>query len=218
MQYIDCHTHSAKNPAVIEIVNLFAWELTTTELPALYSAGFHPWHLEQFDERETINLLHDKASDQQLIAIGECGLDPNSKANAETQERIFLKQAGIAENKQKPLIIHCVKQHNELIRLRKLLRARMPWILHAYSANAATTRELLKDDFYFSFGESLLKENSKASESIQLIPLEKIFFETDESSVPVSEIYSFAAKLLNLKEEILIQQVYQNYQRIFMHG
>lgn len=218
MQYIDIHTHSSKEKSAIEIMNLFAWELPDLTLPKQCTAGFHPWHLIQFDERETINLLHAQASRSEIIAIGECGLDANSLADMETQERIFLKQAGIAENKQKPLIIHCVKQYNHIIRLRKLLRAQMPWIFHGYNGDLATTQSLLKDEFYFSFGESLLNEKSKAANAIHIIPIEKIFFETDESSLPISEIYSFAAKLLNLDVELLINQVDQNYKKVFMHG
>ena len=215
---IDIHTHKKKGTADIELINLFAQELSADTYLQTCTAGFHPWHLNDYDERTVINRLHDMADRPEIAGIGECGIDLIIPVDLEKQKRIFLKQAGIAENKKKPLIIHCVKAYNELIRLRKLVNANMPWILHGYAAKLQITKQLLKYDFYFSFGEALLKEKQKAVDSLKIIPPEKLFFETDESDIHVSEIYSFAAKILKMDINNLKKQVFENYKRIFQYG
>ncbi|MDX9881814.1 MAG: TatD family hydrolase [Prolixibacteraceae bacterium] len=215
MQFVDIHTHEKKGTADIEILNVFAQNLhREIELPVC-TAGFHPWHLNNYDEREMINLLHDLADRYEILAIGECGIDLTISAEPEKQERLFLKQAGIAENKKKPLIVHCVKAYPEMIRLQKLINANMPWILHGYSAKPQVTKSLLSYNFYFSFGETLLNEKRKAVDSLKIIPTDRLFFETDESHVPVKEIYFFAAKILRMDAEALKNQVYENYKRVF---
>lgn len=218
MNLIDIHTHTAKGSADLEIINLFAHELAVNSLLQPCTAGFHPWHLDNYDERAMINLLHDLSDRPQIIGIGECGIDLTIGIDQEKQERIFLKQAGIAEIVKKPLIIHCVKAYNEMIRLRKQMNALVPWILHGYAAKPQITKQLIKHDFYFSFGTALLNDKQKASNSLKIISPAKLFFETDESEVSVSEIYFFAAKILKMDVEILKEQVSENYRKVFGHG
>ena len=218
MKFIDIHTHEKKGTADVEILNVFAQNLQAeVELPPC-TAGFHPWHLDDYDEKTMINLLHDLSDRHEILGIGECGIDLAIAIDREKQERVFLKQAGIAENKKKPLIIHCVKAHNEMIRLRKLIDADMPWIFHGYSAKPQITRSLLNHNFYFSFGEDLLKRKKKAIDSLKIIPPYKLFFETDESDVSIEEIYSFAAKIMKMDVDVLRKQVYKNYRLVFENG
>ena len=218
MNLIDIHTHQAKGLADLEIINLFAHELATNSLLQPCTAGFHPWHLDDYDERAMINLLHDLSDRPQIIGIGECGIDLTIGIDQERQERVFLKQAGIAEIVKKPLIIHCVKAHNEIIRLRKQMKASVPWILHGYATKPQITRQLVKNDFYFSFGASLLNEKQKAVDSLKIVPTSKMFFETDNHDVSLAEIYFFAAKILKTDVEVLKKQVTENYRRVFGNG
>jgi len=218
MNLIDIHTHAIKGSANLEIINLYAQELATNSLLQPCTAGFHPWHLNDYDERAMMNLLHDLSSRPQIVGIGECGIDLSIGIGIEKQERIFLKQAGIAEIAGKPLIIHCVKAYNEITSLHKQMKARVPWIFHGYAAKPQITKLLLKHNFYFSFGEALLNEKQKAADSLKIIPAERIFFETDESNLPVSEIYSVAAKILKMDIEKLEEQVSENYRKVFGHG
>ncbi|MEX0981132.1 MAG: hypothetical protein WD577_12175 [Bacteroidales bacterium] len=62
--------------------------------------------------------------------------------------------------------------------------------------------DLLKFGFLLSFGESLL-EVDKAREAFAGVPLEKFFLETDESDVPIGEIYSAAAEIRGASVESL---------------
>lgn len=217
MSLIDIHTHKKKGEADLEIINLFAHELATNSLLQPCTAGFHPWHLNDYDERAMINLLHDLAERPQILGIGECGLDLSIDIPLEKQIFAFMKQAGIADIVHKPLIIHCVRAYNELVRLYKEMQPLMVWIFHAYNGNIQTTQQLLKHGFYFSFGETLLKTQNVA-DSLKIIPAEKLFFETDESACSISEIYSIAAEIKKMNIEDLKSQVSANYRKVFGNG
>jgi len=152
------------------------------------------------------------------LAIGECGIDLAIDTDIKTQERIFLKQAGIAENKKKPLIIHCVRAYNELIRLRKALKAEMPWIIHGFSGNTEQAVQLLKHGFYLSFGEKLIENKKLLNQAFSQIPVENMFFETDEGNATIREIYSFASEILKLDVDDLKIRIFENYKKVFLYG
>jgi TatD DNase family protein len=90
----------------------------------------------------------------------------------------------------------------------------MPWIMHGYRGNVQTTQLLGKRGIFFSFGKSLFDESSKSIESLKCLPMEKIFFETDEFDGSVKQIYERAAILKNVSPDILKIEVWNNFNRI----
>ena len=114
MEFIDIHTHNT-TPACRTIYN------NGTEYVAgrSISLGIHPWHISDKwrDDLAAITIL---AKEDNVVAIGECGLDAlKSPAQIEVQEEIFKAHIQLSEALQKPLIIHCVKAFDRLIALRK---------------------------------------------------------------------------------------------------
>ena len=90
----------------------------------------------------------------------------------------------------------------------------MPWIMHGYRGNAQITQLLAKHGIFFSFGMSLFDDHSKSVESLRYLPMEKIFFETDEFDGEVESIYEKAAILKNVSLDILKIEVWNNFHRI----
>ena len=68
----------------------------------------------------------------QLLAIGECGLDVNAEASLEVQSRLLRAQLRLAMHWQLPVILHCVKQLDPLIALRKEMKPHEAWIMHGF--------------------------------------------------------------------------------------
>jgi len=159
-------------------------------------------------------MLEEAAELNHVIFIGECGLDKKSETDFEEQKRVFEAQAFIAEEYKKPLIIHCVKAFNEVLELNIKIHPKMPWIMHGYNGNIQITQQLEKRGIMFSFGENLFISDSKAVESFKYLPVEKIFFETDEFDGEVEKIYLQGARLKNISVEILKQSVWQNFNSI----
>ena len=49
-------------------------------------------------------------------------------------------------------------------------------------------------------------------------PLSQLFLETDDSPVPIAEIYARAAEAKGVPEEVLQRAILDNYKRIFTGG
>jgi TatD DNase family protein len=215
--YIDIHTHLVHSEKLtVSVRNIYPGE----GIPAFlgrnfFSAGLHPWHI---GSRETNNqklqMLEDALEFDHVIFVGECGLDKAVNNNFDEQLRVFKAQVFMAEEYQKPLMVHCVKAYNEVIEMHNSVHPSVPWIFHGYSANPEITRQLLKKNIFFSFGEILFKENAKAVESFRILPQSVIFLETDEFEGGIRSIYKQGASLKEVPEDVLKASVWDNFNRI----
>jgi TatD DNase family protein len=146
-----------------------------------FSCGIHPWFSDGSDELFT--LLKKNVEDPDVVAIGEAGLDKLRGPDIAKQTVIFRKQAELAIEVQKPVIIHCVKAWDEMIALYKEYKGAVPWIIHGYRGNPEQTKQLCKAGFKFSLGEHFNRE------SVKHIPLNSVFCETDTSDVTICKVY-----------------------------
>lgn len=215
--YIDIHTHLDRvETDTIIVQNIFPGEgFAAFTGRNFYSFGLHPWHLKSQEENdEMLREVEEALEFDHVCFVGECGLDKKIDGDIEEQKRVFKAHAFIAEEFKRPLIIHCVKAYNEVFELHRKLHPEMPWILHGYTGNVQTTQLLGKQGFMFSFGKSLFNENSKSIESLKCLPMENIFFETDEYDTEVDTIYKKAAELKNVSLDILKNEIWNNFNRI----
>ena len=101
--------------------------------------------------------------------------------------------------------------------MKQELNYTLPIIIHGYNNNTIIANQLLKNEFYLSFGKAIMNENSNASKIISTIPIEKLFLETDDSEISIEDIYNAAAKCINVEPELLKIDIYKNYNRVFTH-
>ena len=214
MQLINIHTHRVKNEGDIQILNIFAQELNDTEPDYLYSAGLHPWHISKVNPEECFEAIGQAANQKNMLAIGECGLDRAISTDFALQERCFIEQIQIAKEHNKPLIIHCVRAYSDLQKLKKEIQSDLPWIIHGFQGNLKTTKSLIRHGFYFSVGESLLKNESKQT-VFQSIPFERLFLETDDKDISIQEVYRLAMQRLNMDEQMLTDLIFNNFRTLF---
>ena len=215
--YIDIHTHSPGSFGdVIQIINLFP-EQPVEKLAAhhFYSLGWHPWFISEDNYEAILKTVSEECIDSQILAIGECGLDQLSKAPLTLQLKAFQQQALMAERVGKPLLIHCVRAANEMIRLKKEMKPKMPWIIHGFNSNLITGRELIRHGFMISFGVDLLKDVSNAYNFLPEIPLDRLFLETGDMDIHVQKIYQRAALKLEIEISTLKKQIYSNFNVVF---
>lgn len=215
--FIDIHTHPNRTEAETIIVqNIYPGDgFAAFSGRNFYSVGLHPWHLKTPEENnEMLQMVEDALTFDHVCFVGESGLDKKTEFDFNEQLRIFKAHAIIAEEFKRPLIIHCVKSYNEVLEMHKKLHPEMPWIMHGYHGNIETTKQLGKRGIFFSFGKSIFAENSKSIESLKYLPMEKIFFETDEFDQTVEEVYKKAAVIKNVSLNILKNEVWNNFNRI----
>jgi TatD DNase family protein len=215
--FVDIHTHPYHNEAdTITVQNIYPGDgFGAFSGRNFYSVGLHPWHIGSENENnEALQMVEEALEFDHVLFVGEAGLDKIVNTDFNEQQRVFEAQAYIAEEYQYPLIVHCVKAFNEVLELRKKMNPALPWILHGYNGSLEMTKQLEENGFMFSFGEILYKSNSKAIESFKYLPLNKIFFETDELNGAVEDIYEQGAKLKGISIEFLKTEVWDNFNRI----
>ena len=191
--FVDIHSHKllvSDSWVVYNIPLAQADAVFAAEAKVLFSVGFHPCMLETFSP-ERMEKMKEWAADTRFVAIGECGLDKNSEASPEKQIEVFEKQVLLSEEKQKPLIIHCVGRFNELFELKRQWNPKQTWIIHGFRGKPQLAEQALKAGCSLSFGEYF------NSESVRLTSLEKLFVESDESNMPIAAIYANVAKARN---------------------
>jgi TatD DNase family protein len=180
------------------------------------SVGIHPWSVSEelfFEQLEILELL---AADSRVKTIGEIGLDKLKGPDLKLQEEVFLKQIRIAETVRKPIIIHCVKSFNELIAIKKVVRPKVPMILHGFNRKVDLAIDLTQKGFFLSFGKALI-DAELVKGALKNIPLSQVFFETDDDNeLIVSEVYQLASEVLNIEIEELKDKIYQNYLELYL--
>lgn len=214
MQLVDLHTHRIEEAENIQILNVFAQNLPLFETDYFFSAGLHPWHIEKVNLEECFQAIDCAARQKNMLAVGECGLDRSIKTDFAYQEQCFKQQIQIAEKHGKPLIIHCVRSYSDLLKFKKENKSNVAWIIHGYRGNLETTLSLIKHGFYFSVGEHILKDESKHA-VFRLIPIERLFLETDESELPIVQIYSMATQIQKIDENELAKILVSNFKTVF---
>jgi len=217
LPFIDVHTHINRfERETVTVQNIFPGEgFAAFSGRNFYSVGLHPWHIKSPEENNDWLLqVEDAVEFDHVIFIGECGLDKKVENDFSEQLRVFEAQAFMSEEVKKPLIIHCVKAYNEVIEMYKKMHPEMPWIMHGYNGSLELTKQLADKNFLFSFGENLFKENAKAIDSFKYLPLDRIFFETDEFDGDVDKMYEKGAELKELPVEKLKEAVWKNFNRI----
>ncbi|MBN2524319.1 MAG: TatD family hydrolase [Bacteroidales bacterium] len=213
---IDIHRHAKDAGAADRVVrNLFHNQTSEIEEDKFYSVGLHPWHVDENTIQEDLKMVEDAASYPQVIAIGETGLDKTIKTSLETQSFAFYAQIDIARKLEKPLIIHCVRAYNEVFTLKINANIKQPWIIHWFNANRQMGEQLTEKGFYLSFGHLLFHDRSKAYHAFPNLPIEKLFFETDDSEYSIDEVYKKAALLKGINWEILQKQIESNFKHCF---
>ena len=214
--FIDIHTHKIKScDNLIQIVNLDLNRPCPER--GYYSYGIHPWALDNVDFQieEALSLLEARLQSPNVLALGEAGLDKIHKASFERQVAVFERQIELSEALQKPMILHDVRSHNEIIALRKKHKAVQPWIVHGFSGTEQDIKQLIGQGIYLSVGESLLHPERRIHKSIKFIDLDYLFLETDMAEIGVEKVYEAVAKILGMDLPTLQTRIFANFACLF---
>ena len=203
MTLFDIHTHNDRADGKYTIYNSNGY-IEDRKI----SIGIHPWDINDGWE-ERFAAIRNEACRDNVRAVGECGIDKlRSVATIETQLKVFKAHAMLAEEIQKPLIIHCVKGLDEITAIHKEIAPKQAWIIHGFRGKPQQAEQLAKNGFYISFGEMF------NAESLKTTPKERLFIESDESQASINEIYRRIAEALDCTIEELATTIMQNAEKI----
>lgn len=208
--FYDIHTHKWENDDVIRILsrNIDESPIGADLHNAYCSYGIHPYYIDDYEKQ--LNELKEKLIRKQVVAIGECGLDKSVKTSMDAQIFVFKSQALMAEKHKLPLIIHCVKAWNELLAVRKELKAEAKWVIHGFRGNALLARQLVSQGLYLSFGPFFNIESPLVAYP------ENIFLETDNSEFSIQDVYTKIKSAISVTEEELAHVITENVHKTFI--
>lgn len=226
MTYYNIHTHHLpSSEEVIAIYNLIVYpdglrfpegrekavfsKEDSLHKKLYYSLGIHPWYIDPEHLEFQLSYFYESVSHPDVVAVGEAGLDRLAVLPLEIQEEVFISQATIAEEKNKPLLIHCVKAWAEILALHKRISPRMPWIIHGFRGNRMLAAQLLNRGFYFSISDRFNEE------ILHLDLCSRLFLETDNRKIQIQEVYKKMASSLHVDLEKLGQHIRENVRNVF---
>ena len=188
---IDIHTHNAQ-----------------THAQTIKTLGVHPWHALNGD----ISAV--EAGAVEVDAIGEVGLDFACDVPRERQISLFRAQLAIAERVGKPVVLHCVRAFEEVMKI--LSEHRLSAVIfHGFIGSKEQAQRAVSEGYYLSFGERTF-HSPKTVEAMRSTPLSHLFVETDESTTPIEEIYTKIAALRGISTTELSIATKENFSRIFI--
>lgn len=214
-KYIDAHTHKPGGKEIISVVNLFPEDKDQVLPDRFYSIGIHPWYIPEKETGKILKVVDEMARKEEVVAIGECGLDKLAKAPMELQQFVFEKQIEIADKYNKPIIIHCVRSFNELVQVKIHTQSEVEWIVHGFNSNLHVADMLIRHEMYFSFGKALLNPKSNASQVLPQLEDEHYLLETDDGNGSIEEIYQSAGALVGLDLDTMKLSMLTNFINIF---
>jgi TatD DNase family protein len=152
-----------------------------------FALGFHPFFLASFEPANLViltNLL--KQHQNNVVALGEIGLDKHIDVNWQLQIQVFEQQLLIAKEHQLPIILHHRNSHNELIQILKAKKFTQGGIVHAFSGSLQQAQTYIELGFKIGVGGGItyLRAN-KTRKTISLLPLSSLVLETDAPDMPL---------------------------------
>jgi TatD DNase family protein len=193
------------------------------------SVGVHPCY--QDVKEPTVEELLSLARDENVVAIGETGLDYfRVEGDMAWQQSRFVRHIEVGIAVDKPLIIHTREAAEDTMRiLREHHADRCGAVMHCFAEDWETAKKALDLGFYISFsGIVTFNSAARLKEVAKQVPLDRILVETDApylAPVPmrgrpnqpafVAHTAQYVADLKGLSLETLSQQTSDNFFELF---
>ncbi len=144
-----------------------------------FAVGLHPLDAAKWTPTSAAELLTLAQSDPRIVAIGELGLDYFKAENQQQQMEVCRGQLAIAQQLNKPIIVHC---RDAAAPLRELFAEfnNLRGVMHCWAGNPEETQWFLDLGFYISFsGIVTFKKAEAIQASAQMVPSDRLLVETD---------------------------------------
>ena len=185
------------------------------------------------DWREVLDTMKRQlVHESPFIAVGEVGLDYYWSREFENEQlAVFEEQVKWSVETRLPLMIHCRKAQNEMVKILRRYRKELPGgVFHCFTGNEHEAAELLEfDNFMLGVGGVLtFKKSNLPSVLLAAVPLDRIVLETDapymapvpmrgkrnESSF-ITYVISMLAGCYDVSEDEIMRRTNSNVKSVF---
>ncbi|MBI5332804.1 MAG: TatD family hydrolase [Candidatus Aenigmarchaeota archaeon] len=144
-------------------------------------AGFHPHHVNDYDEEEVEEYIEQiNGVKYEIAAIGEIGLDYSGVNDEETKQRqkaIFAKFLKFAIEIQKPVVVHIRDAFDDALEILSNYKPRHV-MLHCFSGSEMQLKISLERGYFISFATNVCYTKKHPRLAVQT-PLKNMLLETD---------------------------------------
>jgi TatD DNase family protein len=150
-------------------------------LPAVWATiGLHP-HEASVGTTEVVALVAAHATEEHLVAVGECGLDYHYDHSPRgAQRQAFADQVALAHEHGLALVIHARDAWDDLFDVLAAEGVPERTVLHCFTGGPAEARRCLDAGMYVSFsGIVTFRNAAEVREAAALCPTERLMVETD---------------------------------------
>jgi len=168
----------------------------------------------------------------QLVAIGETGLDYHYEHSDRAVQQLFLKRyLKLAEKSHLPIVIHCREAFEDLFTILDQEFAG-PVLLHCFTGNKEEALQVIERGWYLSLsGIVTFKKSVALQEVAKIVPIDQLLIETDTPYLAptphrgkpnepayIVETAKFLAELRGISFEELASQTAKNAALFFNLG
>ena len=152
-----------------------------------FAVGLHPWWIDKQASLDDLELAMEQFSNHpKCIAIGECGLDGLIETPAPLQQQVLNVHLRVAQNTNKPIILHSRKSHHKLFALLKKIKPQAGGILHGFSGNTATAQQFIQQGLHLGIGGTITYLRAKQTRTtVTELEISHLILETDSPDMPL---------------------------------
>lgn len=177
---------------------------------------------------EDIALLDGQLKNENVIAVGEIGLDYyHTKENKDAQKELFEKMLELAKKHDLPVIVHSRKSMQDTFDILK--KHGVAGSMHCYQGSAEMAQEFVKLGFFMGIGGPITyANNKKVKKTVKKIGISHILVETDspylapeekrgEKNTPINLKYIIGkiAEELDMKNDDVMKATAENAMELF---
>ncbi len=189
------------------------------------SLGIYPIHaLAMTDKQVNDEIEFIKENQNEIVAIGEVGIDLKESEEYEKQSKNFKKFIELAIKLDKPIIVHSRKAEEECVDILEQFNIKKI-IMHCFSGNFKLVKKIIEKGWTMSIPTSI-KHTEYFQKIAEMAPLTQLLCETDSpflhpdklrNNEPafVVESYKKIAEIKKMKIEDVERQIEKNYRKLF---
>jgi len=188
--------------------------------------GIHPSEVDNLNNKDLYQ-LEDFIKKEKIIGIGEIGLDYTYKTDKNKQKEIFEKQLQLAEKYKLPVVLHIRGTFNDIFEILKNFKVVPIW--HSCTGNLEEVEKFLEIGGFISFsGIITFKNADRLREIVKIVPLERIFIETDSPYLTpepyrgkinepayIKFVYQKVAEIKNIEIGKISNIIRNNFENLF---
>lgn len=183
----------------------------------------YPMELKPFDVDEELAFIEQHQQD--IVAIGEVGLDFQSGDQKEMQKDVFQKLIELARKLNKPLIVHSRKAETDCVDILQSSSLKKV-VLHYFNGNFKLVKRAADNNWYFSIPTNIVR-SEHFQKIVKEVDLSRLLTETDapflspfrgERNEPafVAEVAKKIAEIKGMEEKEVKNNIFLNYERLFL--